>query len=659
MRQRPTYHTGPAPDAGQAAQHLPPAALPEPLPPAAGVGRPVVTLDRGGIGDALCALAAATGAGADFFPPANRAGWVELFADDPAVEWPLSLDEYDHSGRAVPRWEWWAGRLGAAAKLPQPKPLPADALEWAVAYAGRIVLAPYAAAPNRTWPRERWLELERLLRAAGLSVVVLADRNEDVSAFTSDRLVGETPARVAAVIKYCECFVGNDSGLTHVAGFLRVPAVALVSHASDHNIFGLYPTVRELGGERWAGFVRVTADQVARAVDGKIREAAGDFPRVEFGTVIAEHDHARTDAQPCHWLTTYPALWRTLRRIDPRRIVEIGSRAGYSAWTMVHACPDAAIEAFDADLCEHGGYVGAHEHARRINPGRYTLTIADSHTLDKLPPCDLAYVDGDHSEDGAYADLELCERSGVPLVLVDDVALLPPVKAAADRFCRERSLRPEFIPSRTGLYLIDLAKRNGVLILSAATPGYDPDGLVAANHRRFGELTGQRQEFHTAGFDDSRPPAWSKIPLILSALDRSPLVFWLDADAVFCRPADLSDFADEGKDLVVCADHNGVNTGAMLIRSCDWSRAFLRRVWDLGDDPRFRDHPWWDQAPINHLVLVDDEARAHVRILPARAFNSQPCSAAGFADGDLVAHFPGLPWEDKRDRLAEYAARLG
>ena len=179
------------------------------------------------------------------------------------------------------------------------------------------------------------------------------------------------------------------------------------------------------------------------------------FPAAAFRRILADRDAGRY----WHWLTIYPQLWRVVQEIAPKRIVEIGTRAGYSAWTMLRACPEATVEAFDLDCDEHGGYNGAHEHARRIlPPDRFRLTIVDSHTLDRLPACDVALVDGDHTSEGAYLDLCLCERSGVPIALLDDVTLLPEVKAAGDRFCAERGLVPTFIPSRTGLYRIDLPR---------------------------------------------------------------------------------------------------------------------------------------------------------------------------------------------------------
>ncbi len=413
---------------------------------------PIVSLDVGGIGDALCAVAVGTGLGnVRFSPPPNRAEWVRLFADV-VDEYELKLSSVEHAAMNSPRWEAWATQMGTRAKLPDLRPLPADALEWSIPYTGRVVLVPYAAHDVRTWPLERWIEVERLLMAKGIRCVILDDGSEHrTAAFKSDKLLSKPAAQVAAVISRSLVLAGNDSGMVHVAGFLRVPSVAVCAHHSDNRIFDLYPTVRQLGG-RFAGFYEVKPFDVATAILEQAHTKLGNFPAWEFLSILADGDKWRVE----EWLPVYSVLWRTIREINPKRIVEIGTRAGQSAWTMLRACPEATIEAYDIDGNEHGGYRGACEHARRINPERFTLTIQDSHTIDRLPMADVAYVDGEHTFQGCYDDLMLVERSGIPVALVDDAVNLEDIRRAVGRFCRERSIVPTFIPSLTGIFRVDL-----------------------------------------------------------------------------------------------------------------------------------------------------------------------------------------------------------
>lgn len=414
----------------------------------------VVSLDVGGIGDALCAVAVAAGLSsrpAVKVPPERRA-WVELFADAVVEEYPLKLGAYrDYAN--TPRWEWWARLHGLTARLPELKPLPAEAARWAVPLAGRVAIAPFAAFEVRTWPVGRWVEVERQLRALGLDTVILDDGDElRTAAFRGHVVRRGEPANVAAVIRYAAAFAGNDSGMAHVAGFSRTPAVAVCSRASDTRIMDLYPTVRTLGG-RARGFESVTPDEVVAAVLSQIRSAAAPFPVETFGEILTDLDGPRL----WHWLTIYPALWRVVRELAPKRIVEIGTRAGYSAWTMLRACPDAHVIGFDKDSDEHGGFRGAFGHALKINGGPgFELRIADSHTLEKLPTAEVVYVDGDHSESGALADLRLALTASPKAIILDDVTNLEDVRRAGDAFAAERNLRPRFVPSRTGLYVFDL-----------------------------------------------------------------------------------------------------------------------------------------------------------------------------------------------------------
>lgn len=421
-------------------------------------GDKVINIPVGGIGDSLCALAVAAGMGptATVSCPPHRAEWLALFSDR-VVSQTLTIDlsQYREEHREkLPRWEKWGRDFGVHPVLPPARPLPAEALWWAVPNAGRVVIAPFAAHADRSWPVHRWLMVEKLLiEKHGFRCVILDDGPEArTQGFQSPVFRGEPARHVAALIQHSPMFLGNDSGMAHVAGFLRRPGIAVCSHTSDRNIFALYPTITEIGG-RGQGFGHVTPEDVVSLALIQIRQQADWFPFDEFVSVMVEKDRYRAEA----WVQVYTALWQEVRKIAPKKIVEIGTRAGYSAWTMLRACPEATVVAFDLDCDEHGGYKGAHENARRILPAdRFELTIKNSHDIDRLPECDLVYVDGDHTEDGAMQDLELAIRSGARKILLDDVTNLEEVRRAGDRFCDKYNLPKTFIPSMTGLYRIDV-----------------------------------------------------------------------------------------------------------------------------------------------------------------------------------------------------------
>ncbi len=424
-----------------------------------------VSLVSKGVGDNLLALTTAAamqdhyGLPVAFSCTARGSQWARLFwpwVETTPLKVPTCFCECTTEGKTkldrlkTSRWRFWASEAGVTPRLPDPMPLPAAALEWAIPYAGRIVLAPYAAHESRTWPLWHWLALEELLIARGHRTVILDTNAERVAPFKGDKLISASPPRVAAVIRQATCTVGNDSGMIHVAGMLRRPGVGIVHPVSDRGIFDLYPTVKTIDADK------LTPAAVADAVSERVRASLDDgFPWGDFAEILVEADRWRTEA----WLPVYSALWRTVRDLNPRTVVEIGVRAGYSSWTILDACPDAEMVGVDMDAAEHGGYVGAHQHAEKLMAGKnWRLVIADSHTLDKLPidAPELCYVDGAHDTEGCLADLNLAERSGAKALLVDDVTNLPSVWAAVKRFMGDHPERRwRYIPSSTGLYLIE------------------------------------------------------------------------------------------------------------------------------------------------------------------------------------------------------------
>jgi predicted O-methyltransferase YrrM len=114
-------------------------------------------------------------------------------------------------------------------------------------------------------------------------------------------------------------------------------------------------------------------------------------------------------------------LFGLVRRIDARRLVEIGRFKGGSTVVMASAmAPTARLLSFDLHVPQPGGVDGAtldgelSEALRRFGlVERVELRVADSRTVDLPEPgLDLLFVDGDHSYEGSSADL----RRWAPLV---------------------------------------------------------------------------------------------------------------------------------------------------------------------------------------------------------------------------------------------------
>jgi heptosyltransferase-2 len=140
--------------------------------------------------------------------------------------------------------------IGTAPALPGGLALP-DAARARVADRLAGMDRAVAMAPGSRWPSKRW-ETDRFVETAeaiaeqlGCRVVLVGDEHDEAAArpiaealgercvdATGSRSVMETAAWIAA----CNGFVGNDSGLMHLAEAVGVPVTA---------VFG--PTVREFG----------------------------------------------------------------------------------------------------------------------------------------------------------------------------------------------------------------------------------------------------------------------------------------------------------------------------------------------------------------------------------------------------------------------------
>jgi ADP-heptose:LPS heptosyltransferase len=228
-----------------------------------------VIVDADGIGDAILGLSVTEalrrrwrGKMIAYVVKAWQRPWVELFDGydhlsttplpgvaefHPHATYPAQMAQRTQGGR-VGYYARACGE-GVSPTLPAARPLWPKAVEWAEPYRGAIVLSPWSAYQNRTWLLPGWLQLERLLLDRDRRVVVLGGAGEfRVVPFRGEKVCGESPARVAALMSVAGCVVGNDSGMVHLAGMLRRPTIALCGPIAGAKVFGLYPSVRVIDG---------------------------------------------------------------------------------------------------------------------------------------------------------------------------------------------------------------------------------------------------------------------------------------------------------------------------------------------------------------------------------------------------------------------------
>jgi heptosyltransferase-1 len=118
---------------------------------------------------------------------------------------------------------------------------------------GYVVLLTMTSRADKLWPEERWVELGRSLGAP--AILPWGSEAERVRADRiSTQIGGTVPPRrnleeLARLFAGARAVVGLDTGLTHLAAALGVPAVGIYC-GSDPALTGLYgaPLARNVGG---------------------------------------------------------------------------------------------------------------------------------------------------------------------------------------------------------------------------------------------------------------------------------------------------------------------------------------------------------------------------------------------------------------------------
>jgi hypothetical protein len=134
--------------------------------------------------------------------------------------------------------------------------------------------------------------------------------------------------------------------------------------------------------------------------------------------------------------------------------------------------------------------------------------------------------------------------------------------------------------------------------------------------RHFGERHGYDVVVGGGVELNDRDPAWGKIVLIRSLLEKYDYVLWVDADAII-----LDDSVDPISLLTEQHYHALVRyrwneeehpcTGVWILKSVEKTFAFLEAVWN-GGDGYLRAHPWEQAAVMRLLGYSVDPARMEV-----------------------------------------------
>ena len=139
-----------------------------------------------------------------------------------------------------------------------------------------IVVHPGSGSPSKNWPAERFVEVIRRLRSHHKEVVAVVGEADVAGAALLAREMPDLPllsglslTELAETLSECASFLGNDSGITHLAAAVGLPVVAL---------FG--PSEPDTWAPRGRGAIRV------------IRAPEKELERLEISTVWEELERA-------------------------------------------------------------------------------------------------------------------------------------------------------------------------------------------------------------------------------------------------------------------------------------------------------------------------------------------------------------------------------
>jgi len=182
-------------------------------------------------------------------------------------------------------------------------------------------------------------------------------------------------------------------------------------------------------------------------------------------SIICPNDPTATPTRIAEYKDYYKIKYSICKEQNPKHIVEIGVRAGYSAWTFLQACPRAKYIGFDANNGTHGGQGGQDgsffEWAKKILSGyNFELIELDTQRINNLNigNVDFFHVDGDHSIRGVQHDLDLAietlNDSGI--ILVDDITYINTVRTGVQNWLSQHSTTTvsKFVPSLRGEMII-------------------------------------------------------------------------------------------------------------------------------------------------------------------------------------------------------------
>lgn len=177
-------------------------------------------------------------------------------------------------------------------------------------------------------------------------------------------------------------------------------------------------------------------------------------------------------------------------------------------------------------------------------------------------------------------------------------------------------------------------------------------------------------------YDSSRPPAWSKVQMILKCLKeaKADYVIWMDADTIIMdfnhRIEDIILQQSAKKDIIICKDNLDLNTGVMIVKNTEWSINFFEKLWQAEE---FTHADNWEQDAF--IYFYDNNICNCVNNIVVLKQKSLNTFWYQYERGDFILHFAGCtrmkgishlqkmmefycPFRDSKEKYKFYTRRV-
>lgn len=156
----------------------------------------------------------------------------------------------------------------------------------------------------------------------------------------------------------------------------------------------------------------------------------------------------------------YEWYYTIAKTLQPKSILEIGVRFGYSLVSMMKGAEDSVqtVVGIDNDSYIWNSAQVARKYCETVKPNITTIDVIDSQQLQTLDrQFDLVHIDGDHTYIGKVHDLNLV-KTHCKYCIIDDYDFIETVRKATDDFINDNSSiikNKLYIPSFRGTMILE------------------------------------------------------------------------------------------------------------------------------------------------------------------------------------------------------------